>query len=127
MSHAHEIEKLLAKTAERGIATDGEPAVDRHIVFCGGEKCCEGKDGDRAWKRLKERTAELRAAGTPRVLRTRALCLQLCKAGPIAVVYPDGTWYHSVDEDIVDRIIDEHVLGGRVVRSHCFAHDPLAG
>ncbi len=127
MSRARDLEKLAAKVADRGIATDGTAAAGRHIVLCAGEKCCDGKDGERTWKHLKKRAGELAKSGAPALLRSRATCLQFCVAGPLAVVYPDGVWYHSVTEDVLDRIIDEHVIGGKVVRSHCFAHDPLTG
>lgn len=127
MSRARELEKLASKAADRGLSTDGNPGAGRHIVLCTGDKCCEGNEGERAWKQLKQRASELKESGASRLLRSRTSCLQMCAAGPIAVVYPDGTWYHSVSADVLVRIIDEHAIFGKVVRSHCFAHDPLVG
>jgi (2Fe-2S) ferredoxin len=61
------------------------------------------------------------------VHRSKVNCLRVCRSGPIAVVYPDGTWYHSVTIEVMERILREHVLGGRPVAEHVLARDPLAG
>ena len=61
------------------------------------------------------------------VYRTRVDCLSLCRSGPLLVVYPDGTWYHSVTPEVLDRIVDEHIVGGRVVTDHAFATNPMRG
>jgi (2Fe-2S) ferredoxin len=60
------------------------------------------------------------------VLRTKVDCLRVCAEGPIAVVYPDGTWYRGVTATVAERILLEHVLGGRVVHEQVLGSAPLA-
>jgi (2Fe-2S) ferredoxin len=59
------------------------------------------------------------------VFRTRCHCLRVCTQGPIMVVQPDGVWYHSADPAVIDRVLQEHVLGGRPVAEYQFAAQPL--
>jgi (2Fe-2S) ferredoxin len=101
----------------------------RHIFLCADQsepKCCAKADGLAAWEFLKSRLKELKLAGPePLVYRTKANCLRVCVGGPIAVVYPEGAWYSSCSPERLERIIQEHLINGRVVEEYCFARNPL--
>ncbi|MFV1961393.1 MAG: ferredoxin [Acidimicrobiia bacterium] len=123
------------------------PRVERHIFLCADQsnpKCAPREITNELWRHLKSRLKETNLAsapprwqgemevdpdwvepGTGKVLRSKVDCLRICEQGAIALVYPEGTWYAGLDADKLDRIIDEHLVGGRPVDELSFATGDL--
>ena len=118
-----ELQRLKALAASAGV-----PTATRHIFLCADQtnpKCCDRECSIAAWEYLKKRLKQLGLSEAGGILRTKANCLRICEGGPIAVVYPDGTWYRGCHPPVLERIIQEHLMEGKPVEEFVIAEARL--
>ena len=119
-----ERKKLQDKARSRGIGGKGHERYERHILFCGGPSCCSSSKGEKVFKHLQKRLSKLAKSGRF-IYCSEVECLRICKGGPLAVVYPEGVWYGNITIEVCDRIVQEHLIEGKVVDEFVFARNPL--
>jgi (2Fe-2S) ferredoxin len=114
-------EQLEAVKKKLGIG-----AIQKHVFLCAGPKCCTPEVGQEAWETLKAKIKDAGLGSGDNVCqRTRAGCLRVCCQGPTMVVYPEGTWYHDMTADKIERFVKEHLVEGKPVEEWIFARNAL--
>lgn len=135
-SNSQEVETCQAKDTDAMSACVealGLPQIERHIFICADPtlpQCCSKATSLESWEYLKKRLKQLKldkpTSDRPScIFRTKANCLRVCSSGPILVVYPDGVWYRMATPEVIERIIQEHIIGNQVVQEYAFLIHPL--